>query len=378
MIDPILAQADPGFETALDAVVRILGFCVLAASAAASAAIAYRWYSADGLAEGIGVLVGITAVAVWLNTKTALQDAIIGTTPLLEIETAVYTVAVFAASAIAADGGRRLGDHLARDVFALAGPGTIDDVGQIVRSAGRVVAVELPETIGDIDGYDPVEASTKADLAGQTLYFPRRLDAPQLCDRLIARLQRDYGVGHVDVELTADGTIEYLGVGSRQAGIGPTLAPGTVAVAVRADPAADGSPGDTIRLRAPDGDARRSVASAELRGAADDVVTVAVDADNADALGADLEYRLVTLPETPDAERELVSALRAGDEVVATLTVEPAGPLDGIEPNSLPVRVLAIERDGDLLPFPDADPLAVGDVAYVLGRPETLRRLTER
>lgn len=374
----VVAQTDPALEVLLDALVRILGFSVLAAGAAATAAITFRWYSADELAEGVGILVGVTAVAIWLNTKTALQDAIIGTTPLLEIETAVYTVVVFVASAIAADGGRRLGDHLARDVFSLTAPRTIDDVGQLVRSAGRVTTVELPETIEDVDGYDPIESATKADLAGETFLFPRRLTVAQLRERLTRRLERDYGIGHVDVELTADGEIEYLALGSRPAGIGPTLSPGSVAVAIRGDPAADASPGDAVQIwtRKRDGDALRCVAGGELRGTAEDVATVAVDADDVRALETDAAHRLVTLPGTSDAERELVSALRAADEIVTALTVDPGGSLEGTAIDSLPALVLAIDGEDDAVALPSgAHRLAAGDVAYVLGRPEALRRI---
>ncbi|WP_306056153.1 TrkA C-terminal domain-containing protein [Natronococcus wangiae] len=377
----VVAQTDPALEALLDAFVRILGFCILAAGTAAAAAFVFRWYSADELAEGVGILVGITTVAIWLNTKTALQDAIIGTSRLLETETAVYTVIAFVASAIAADAGRRLGDHLARDAFALAAPRTIDDVGELVRSAGRVIAVELPETIEDVDGYDPVDAGIKADLAGETLLFPRRLTAGQLRERLIARLERDYGIGHVDVELATDGEIEYLALGSRPAGIGPTLAPGTVAVAIRADPAADASPGDAVRIwtRNGDGDAFRCAAGGELRGTADDVATVAIDADEVRALEADAAHRLVTLPGTPDAERELVSALRAADETVTALTVAAGGSLEGATIDSLPTLVLAVDREDDAVALPSGETrLVAGDVAYVLGRPDALRRIPER
>ena len=39
----------------------------------------------------------------------------------------------------------------------MATPRTFTEVSQLVRSAGRVVTVELPDEIADIDGYDPVE-----------------------------------------------------------------------------------------------------------------------------------------------------------------------------------------------------------------------------
>lgn len=398
-VDPVVAQGLAGgleTETLLEAAVRIFGFGLLAAGAAALAAFAFRWYSADEIPEGVAVLVGISPVAIWLNTQTALQDAIIGTSPLLDPATAVYTIAAFAASAIAADGGRRSGDYLARDVFAIMAPRTMDEVGQLVRSAGRVVSVDLPETIADVDGYDPVEESTKAELAGQTFLFPRRLTHEQLRERLIDRLERDHGIGHVDVELGEDGHVEHLGFGSRPAGIGPTLAPGTAAVALPADPAPDATPGDAVGIwHRRDGELR-CLAEGELRGTAGDVATTAVDADDVTPFAidsrpggedddpADPPYRLVTLPGTPGAERELVSLLRAADETVTSLTVGAHDALVDESVGSLPVLVLAIERPSDgadgveSIPLPDRElALEAGDTVYVLGRPEALRRLAQ-
>ncbi|ELY91644.1 TrkA C-terminal domain-containing protein [Natrinema altunense] len=386
MLALVVAQLVPT-ETLLDALVRILAFALLAAGAGAGVAFLYRWYSADEIPEGIAVLVGVALVAIWLNTQSALSQAIIGNTGLTEPTTAVYTVAAFVASAIAADAGRRLGDYLALDVFVVATPRTITEVTQLVRSAGRVVTVELPAEIGDIDGYDPVDESVKTDLAGQTLLFPRRLSDEELRDRLITRLERDFGIGHVDVDLTADGTVDYLAVGSRPAGIGPTLAPGTVAVALAGDPAADASPGDAVRIweRDDEGGTARRVAGGELRATVDDTATIALDADDARDLDPEQGYRLVTLPGSPDAERDLVSLLRAADETVTTVSLEADDPLVDVPIESLPVLVLALERetaagDGDEhLPLPAGNlRLAAGDVAYVLGRPEALRRVTER
>lgn len=372
------AQAIP-LEPVLDAIVRVLGFALLALAAAGGTAFLYRWYAGDEVPDGVAVLTGVAVVALWLNTKSALGDAIIGETPLLDPTTAVYTVVTFAASAIAADGGRRLGDHLARDTVAAATPRTFDEMSQLVRAAGRVLSVTLPETIEDVDGYDPVDERTKAELAGQTLLVPGRLTVEELRTRLVDRLERDYGVGTVDVELTADGTVEYLAVGSRPAGIGPTLAPGSVAVALRADPAADASPGDTVELWRDDDGSPRRVAAAELRATTGDVATVALDAPEADRLEADRSYRLVTLPGSGGAGRQFVSLLRAAHETATTATVDAGGPLDGVTVGSLPVAVVAIERSDEAIALPaDDERLVVGDVVSLLGRPEALRRLDER
>ncbi|ELY51464.1 TrkA-C domain-containing protein [Natronorubrum bangense JCM 10635] len=264
----------------------------------------------------------------------------------------------------------------------MTAPQTMTEVGQLVRSAGRVVSVDLPETIADVDGYDSVDDSTKTELAGQTMLLPRRLSIEQRRTRLLDRLKHDYGIGHADVEFAADGTIEYLAVGSRPAGIGPTLAPGSVAVAIRADPAPDASPGDAVRIWCREGDSLRRVAGGELRGVAGDVATVAVDSDDARRLEADDTYRLVTLPRSPGTERELVSVLRAAPETVITRPITAGDALDGATIDSLPVLVIAIDRGGldesGQLALPAGETrLEAGDVAYVLGRPEALRRLAE-
>ncbi|WP_049926205.1 TrkA C-terminal domain-containing protein [Halopiger goleimassiliensis] len=383
-------------ETLLEAAVHILGFGLLAAVTAALVAFAFRWYSTEEIPEGVAVLVGISPVAIWLNTQTALQDAIIGTSPLLDSEIAVYTIVAFLASGLAAAGGRRTGDYLAENVLEADTPRTIDDVSQLVRSAGRVRTVELPETIEDAEGYDPVDEATKAELAGQTFLFPRRLSAEQVRERLIDRLERDYGIGRVDVELGEEKTVDYLALGSRPAGIGPTIAPGSVVVAIRADPAPDATPGDAVRVWTRDGEGLRRVTDGELRGAADDVATIAVDADDVPQFTADGDYRLVTLPGAPGAERDLVSLLRAADETVTRIALPADDPLVGETVGSLPAFVLAleratagegtrasgggtVERSPDAVALPDANVrLEAGDVCYVLGRPEALRRLAER
>ncbi|MFC7187826.1 hypothetical protein [Halorubrum yunnanense] len=57
-------------------------------------------------------------------------------------------------------------------------------------------------------------------------------------------MRSDHGIAHVDVDVTDDGETEYFAVGSRAAGLGPTLAPGSAAVAVSGEEDADTRPGD--------------------------------------------------------------------------------------------------------------------------------------
>ncbi|WP_312909077.1 potassium transporter TrkA [Natronosalvus caseinilyticus] len=370
-------------ELVLDAVVRILGFVVLSGAIGAAVAFVYRWYSGDGIPDGVAVLSGLVAVALWLNTQTALQSAILGNADVLDPETAIFTVASFVVSAIAADVGRRTGDGLAADVGTVATARTIDDVSQLVRSAGRVITIDLPDEIEDAEGYDPVDDETKATVAGQTLLFPRGLTVATLRDRLVDRLEADYGIGYVDLEVSQDGTVDHLAVGSVPSGIGPTLAPGSVAVAVRADPAPDASPGDVVEVWSADGPDSRRVATADLRATAGDVVTLAIGEDDAASLDPGLEFRLVTRPSTADASRGLRALLRTADTTVATVSVEADGPLVDARVDVLPGLPLVLEsskggRAGTttvpaLVPFPDGDRyLEAGDTCYIMGRPDEL------
>jgi hypothetical protein len=223
--------------------------------------------------------------------------------------------------------------------------------------------------------HDPIAPETIDRLAGASLSFPRRLSVEELRARLVARLKADYGIGHVDVELAEDRTVEYLAVGGRVAGLGPTLPPGTTAVAVRADPAESASAGDLVQVWT---DGPELVTTAELRGAADDVVTLAVDSDDATEFSPDERYRLLTLPAQARSDREFASLFRAAEETMAVVAVEEGSGLVGVSVGALAPAVVAIRsgESGPVEPIPRRErTLAAGETLYALGRPSVLRRL---
>lgn len=385
---------------------RLAGLAVLAGGLGVAIGLLHRWYASDRVPEGLAVLVGLSGVALSLNTTIALGEVIGGDLGALDIQTALLNVATFVAAALTASAGGRAGDRLGRSVLTLSAVGSGErDVSAIVRSVGRGIVVALPDApddIGDIEGYDPVDPEVKAKLAGKTLVFPRRLTVDELQDRFVARLVSDYGVGHVDVEFTEEGDVEYLALGSREAGLGPTLPPETAAVAVRADPPPTVSPGDVVQVwstgepaeGATDGPAGGStdepatrsdppdpkrVATAEVRGAAGDVVTLAVDADDTGRLDSDSTYRLVTLPVEPRADREFAAVLRAAEETMGAVTVAEDSALDGTPVGGLDVAVVAVRGDEtgiETIPSRSRI-LAAGETLYVVARPETLRRLED-
>ncbi|ADJ14681.1 hypothetical protein [Halalkalicoccus jeotgali] len=291
---------------ALSVAVRTLALAALAGAVTATAAAGYRLYARETMPARLGILVGLSAVAIWLNTVVALTQYVdAGTDPLAPVR-AVRNVLVFAASAGAAELGRRAGDRLAANSSVLAGARSVEgEVSPLVKAVGRVLTVTLPTTVEDAPGYEPVSKDTKETLAGATFVFPRGLTVAELRERLESRLGDDYGIGHVDCEISTDGTVSSLAVGLRASGLGPRLAPGTVALAIRADPAPDASPGDAIELWCEG----HRIATGELRDATETVATVALDSD--DTPLAPEEYRLVTLAEGNGAERAARALFRS-------------------------------------------------------------------
>lgn len=367
---------------------RLLGLAFAAASAAAVGALVYRWYVREPLPNGLAAILGVGTVAVYLNTVGLFRqvlDPVAGTEPFA-LPIVVSNVAALAAGVVAAPVGRVIGDRLALSLF-----GAVDvrpNAGVLGRVRGRLVgatAVTLPPAseIEEVAGYDPVRPSTRERLGGRTVALPR--GPGPLADRLAAHLRETYGVGRVDLDVEGD-RVTYLALGTRPAGIAPTLAPGTVAVPLRADPPNGAGPGDLVQVwtvdaaDGPAADTARRVATAELRATVGDVVTLAVDESDTGALSADRNYRLVTLPTRQQADREFASLLSAADERMDAVTVMEGSPLVGTTVGAVDVAVAVVRTaSGTLDPIPPRSrALAAGETVYVVGLPEAIRRLTAR
>lgn len=385
---PQLGLADFGIAAEVALVVgEVLGLGVLAAVVAAAAALVYRWYTRERIPAWITAMFGGSAVAVSrqaVGLFRAATDPMVDSPAVFEPTTILVNVTALGLAVLVAPTGLAIGDRIATNVFAVSGAHEIDaEVSRLVRTVGRVRGIELPESaddIEDIDGYEPVTEDRKEALAGKTLLFPRRLRDDELVERFTERLKTDYGVGHVDVEI-AKGAVTYLAVGRRAAGIGPTLAPGTAAVAVRADPGAGASAGDAVQLwcAGPDGGPEHA-ATAELRAAAGDVATVILDEKEAAQLDPEESYRILTLPTEPSAEREFGSLLRAADETMESVTVEAGSELDGATLGETDAAVVAVkpsDRTAEAIPSRSRS-LGAGDVLYVVARPKVIRRLSRR
>jgi len=358
---------------------QITGLGVGAALVGAVVAALYRWYFRQSAHAALGAFAGLATVALYLNTKTAFASVVAGGSDIFALGDVVFNLAAFAVGAAVGAPGARVGDRLAVEVFAFTGSRELDgDVSALVRTVGRLTTVELPDEIGDADGYDPVPEEVKAEMRSKTLVFPRGLTVADLESRVAARLREDYDVGYVDVDLDESGSIEYLGVGTRLAGIGPTLGPGMGAVAVTADPPNSASPGDVVQVWRPGPD-RERVASAELRGVAGDTVTLALDAQDAERLAGG-DYRLLTLPSDQDAERQFAAILRGADETMVTVTVREGAELVGAAVGDVGATVVAVRPTaGAVVPIPARTrTLDPGDVLYLVARPDVVRGVEAR
>jgi hypothetical protein len=358
------------------AVAQAGGVLLVAAVTVVALGAAFRWYFRQELPVGVALLVDVAVVTFYLNTRVALGQAIAGRMDVLEPQVVLFNLAVFGVALVGAPAAGRVGDHLGVQLLAATGTRELEgDVGRLVKSVGRAVAVELPETIADSEGYDPVGDDVKDDLAGKTLIFPHRLTVGELQDRVTTRLKDDYDVGYVDIELGEDGTATYLGLGRRTAGIGPTLPPGTGAVAVRADPPNAAGPGDLVQVWRTDGDTPERVATAELRATYEDVVTLSLDEYDARTLAGG-DYRLLTLPYEPGADRQFASVFRSADETMVVLDVEAGSDLDGATVADVEGTVVAVrsERGADAIPD-GTRTLTAGETLYVIARPDAARRL---
>lgn len=349
---------------------QLVGLALLSAGIAAFSAFLFRWRTGNQLPDGAALLLGLGFVAIYLNGRIALVQFLGGGEEILDPVVVGVNLTTLVASAITALAGWQLGDRYGRSRRLRH---TLNPrISPFVRATGRFIVLELPDDIEDIDGYDPASAAIKTDLAGKTYTFARGLTVEELRETLRRKLRKEYGVAHVDVELTVEGEVTFLAVGGREAGIGPTLAPRAAATAIVADPALTASPGDTVQIW----HGEKRVGTAELRAATETTATVSARAEIIATLDPETQYRLMTLPVDERADRLFASMLRQADETMSSFTVTADATLDGESIESLRLTVIAVERpDGETETIPQRSrEIEAGDRLYVIGHPRQLRR----
>jgi hypothetical protein len=146
---------------------------------------------------------------------------------------------------------------------------------------------------------------------------------------------------------------------------------------VHADPPNAAGPGDLVQVWQPstENQAAERVATAEIRATHEDTVTLSLDEYDARKLAGG-DYRLLTLPYDPGADRQFASLLRAADETMVAVTVEAGSDLDGATVATVEGTVVAVRSDAGVDAIPSAArTLAAGDTLYVVARPDVARRV---
>jgi hypothetical protein len=352
---------------------RLVGLTFLSGFIAGSAAFLFRWRAGIQLPEGPALLLGLGSVAVYLNTRIALVQFLGTDGGVLTRSSIATNLLILIAATFTANAGWRIGDRIgaeeqAKNRFR-------PDFSPFVRATGRMITVEIPAEIDDISGYDPVTEETKEQLAGDTYSFSRGLTVERLEAALTTRLRTDYDIAHVDVELSVDGTVDYLAVGRRASGIGPALPPGMSATAINADPAFSASPGDTVQIW--NGSTGDRVGNAELRATAGQTVTVIARTDVIDSLDPRTSYRLMTLAVDERIDRVFMGMLRRADETMGVTEITEGATLVGMTVGELGLSVMAItDSEGTTETIPSRDrEFVAGDSIFVIAHPTNLRRV---
>ncbi len=371
-----MSLADPFLTDAFVTVARIGGLTLAAGFVTGLVSFIYRSRVRTQFPDGATLVVGWGVVALYLNTRLVFVQYVGAGAAQLTVGEAALNIAALALAAIASYGGRHIGDRIGRSNTA-RGRWFQPSLSPIVRATGRFISVDLPTDIDDIVGYDPVPSETKEFLAGRQLDFPRGLTIDELESQLVERLKEAHGIGYVDVEVGTAGAVEYLAVGQRPAGIGPTLPPDSAAVAVRADPPFSASAGDTVQLHKTGAGTDERLGMGELRASVGSLVTLALDEGVAVDIDPEDDHRLMTLSATSNPDREFAAMLRREDETLGIVEIGSNSPIVGSPIGALDITIIAIRDAGGTIETIPARSrlLSADDALFAIGRPEALRRL---
>ena len=359
---------------------------------------------------GFGVVVLALAIAGVNGGLLALNDkAITGSANGTAILVAIIVVLMLSLYAHAK--GDQMGAAMPKRLTLkrLADRTLSSDVVELVGGRGEVTLTVAGE-VQDIEGYPPLPAGLRAELAAAELSLPADLPISELESRAAEQLRSAFDLGEVSVRLD-ERARATVSAAPPTAGLSKRVPAGQRAVSVSTLVPTGLASGDRVSLRTPAGSYEGTVLSvatggkskpkedaAATDGGIDTVpaptaataaggegrIGVAVSRSAAEALLATDVTGLVVHSRGERKEFELLSVLRRSGRRVRRLTVAADGALDGVGLAELGVRhnygvvVLAVRRDGSWQLVPDgAFRPEAGEELYVVGTPSELDGFAE-
>jgi hypothetical protein len=386
-------------------------------------------YITDVSIPGLGVVVLALAIAGVNGGLLALNDPTIRSSEnAASILTAIIVVLMLALYAHAQ--GDTLGASLPKrlTIKSLRDRTLNTDVIELVGSRNQV-RIAVTGAVDDIEGYPPLSAELRAEIADGEWTFPADLPLAELETRFADRLQSEFDL--TDVSVSVDETARASVAAAPPMGSTSRRVPtGKRAVSLSALVPSGIARGESVRIVTPDLTVTGTVVAARSAGtnadppAGDDPtrtdgdgslatdggqslttdggeerpakppaaatttggegrITVAVSRADASQLLAVEEPQVVVCSRGTRREFELVSLLRRSGVRFKKVTVAAGGPLDGHTIGEVGVRdqynvlILAAKRDRWQVAPRGQQSLSAGDRLYVIGTNESLSAFEE-
>jgi len=378
-------------------------------------------YVTDVSIPGLGVVVLALAIAGVNGGLLALNDpAIRSSENAASILTAIIVVLMLALYAHAQ--GDKLGASAPKrlTIKSLRDRTLNTDVIELVGGRNQVRLTVMGEP-GDIEGYPPLPADLRQEIADGEWTFPADLPIAELETRFADRLQSEFDLADVTVDLdevararvTAappmGGTSRRVPAGKRAVSLA-ALVPSGIArgESVRIVTPETSVTGTVIAARSGSSSGGATAATSTAAGDGDDAlatdggeeppaplpaaatttggegrITVAVSRSEATTLLSVDDPQIVVCSRGTRREFELVSLLRRSGVQFKKVTVATGGPLDGHTIGEVGVRdsynvlVLAAKHEKWQVAPRGEQPLSAGDKLYVIGTGESLDRFAE-